>query len=154
MADATEFDLEFEQIYMVNNGGTSDHSSLTNRNQPNQHTIESITGLMDILANTPAIAGECDGGCLPVFEETEEGTVALASSGINVQRVAAIVNGYEHVQDTPEMLWKITHNLNRVPSVTVIDTNGNITIGDIKYVDANSLEIKFSKALVGKAYIS
>lgn len=51
-------------------------------------------------------------------------------------------------------LWRIEHNLNRHPSVTVVDTGDNVVIGYITYIDDNILEIKFNGAFKGKAYLN
>jgi len=36
------------------------------------------------------------------------------------------VGTYEFVQDTPATTWTITHNLIKFPSVTVVDSSGNV----------------------------
>ena len=37
-------------------GGTTDHNALTNKNLPNQHSIDAITGLLDELGKRPQTA--------------------------------------------------------------------------------------------------
>lgn len=48
----------------------------------------------------------------------------------------------------------ISHNLDKRPSVTVIDTSGNELIGDIKYDDENNLTLSFSAPVRGTAYLN
>ena len=48
----------------------------------------------------------------------------------------------------------INHNLDKRPSVTVIDTAGNEILGDIEYVDQNTLTLIFSAAVRGTAYLN
>lgn len=48
----------------------------------------------------------------------------------------------------------INHNLEKNPSVTVIDTAGSEILGDIEYVDQNTLTLIFSAAVRGTAYLN
>ena len=50
--------------------------------------------------------------------------------------------------------WSINHNLNKFPSVTVVDSANNIVIGDITYNDKNTLTINFTSSFSGKAYLN
>lgn len=61
---------------------------------------------------------------------------------------------YFHNQVTPADIWRVTHNLNKFPSVTVVDSALSVVIGEIKYIDTNSVEITFSGAFSGKAYFN
>lgn len=40
--------------------------------------------------------------------------------------------------------WNIKHDLNKYPSVTVTDSNGNTVVPDVQYIDANNILITFS----------
>lgn len=57
-------------------------------------------------------------------------------------------------QKTSAAVWNISHGLNRYPSVTVVDSGGNVVIGDILYLDSNSVQITFSAPFSGKAIFS
>ena len=66
---------------------------------------------------------------------------------------------YTHNQSTTSNTWTITHNLNRFPSVTVVDSADTIVYGTVVYNSANQLTITFfegSSALAfqGKAYLN
>ena len=55
--------------------------------------------------------------------------------------------------------WVVTHNLNSYPSVTVVDTGGNIMRGEVAYNTINQLTITFfsrgsASAIDGKAYLN
>lgn len=67
----------------------------------------------------------------------------------NIQDLNAV-----HYQDSASTLWTVNHNLNKFPSVTVVDSAGNVVFGDVEYVDANNVKIKFSSAFAGKAYLN
>ena len=61
---------------------------------------------------------------------------------------------YTHTQDVVSDIWTIQHNLNKKPSVTVVDSGGSTVEGDIQYVDNNSVVLTFSGAFSGKAYFN
>lgn len=46
------------------------------------------------------------------------------------------------------------HNLGKIPSVTVVDSSGNIVYGDITYTDLNNLTITFNTAFTGTVYLN
>lgn len=55
---------------------------------------------------------------------------------------------YTHTQTTASDVWNIAHNLNKKPSVTVIDSSGSLIFGDLIYNDNNSLTIDFNSVEV------
>lgn len=56
--------------------------------------------------------------------------------------------------DVPASVWTLTHNLNRFPSVTIVDSAGTEVIGDVAYTDANTVTATFGSAFSGVAYIN
>jgi len=50
--------------------------------------------------------------------------------------------------------WVIEHNLNKYPSVTVVDSADNTVIGYVTYDNENTITIKFNAAFKGKAYLN
>lgn len=50
--------------------------------------------------------------------------------------------------------WYISHNLNKFPSVSVVDSGNNIVIGEVIYIDENNLQILFTAPFSGKAYLN
>lgn len=61
---------------------------------------------------------------------------------------------YVHQQMTPAATWVITHNLNRYPSVTVVDSAGSVVIGAVSYVSPDVVSIEFSAGFSGAAYLN
>lgn len=51
-------------------------------------------------------------------------------------------------------IWLIYHGLDKYPSVTIVDSANTVVCGDIVYLDANSLEVHFSAAFSGRAYLN
>jgi hypothetical protein len=57
-------------------------------------------------------------------------------------------------QAQPEATWNIQHNLNKFPSVSVVNNNEIIMYGDTTYIDSNNITITFSGGFSGKAYLN
>lgn len=57
-------------------------------------------------------------------------------------------------QTTPSDTWTINHNLNKFPSVTIVDSQGYVIAGDVRYVDSNTIILTFTESVVGKAYLN
>jgi len=64
--------------------------------------------------------------------------------------------GYEYTftQSAAASTWVITHNLDRFPSVTTVDSAGSIINGAITYTDSNTITVVFTSATSGKAYLN
>lgn len=59
---------------------------------------------------------------------------------------------YVHDQLTPATTWTVAHNLGQWPSVTVVDSGGNLVWGDIDYVNDNTVTVSFSVSFGGRAF--
>lgn len=66
----------------------------------------------------------------------------------------ATFNTYTYYQITPSDNWVIKHNLNRYPSVTIVDSSGNVVVGEVKYIDNNTINISFVGVFAGTAYLN
>lgn len=80
-------------------------------------------------------------------------TVTLNSVG-NSPLVATFNYAYIHDQSTPSASWTVLHNLGKFPSVTIVDTANSEIIGEVNFVNNNTLTISFSASFSGKAYIN
>jgi len=61
---------------------------------------------------------------------------------------------YTHTQNAVSSTWSITHNLGFKPNVTTIDSASLNIEGNIVHVNDNSLNVVFSIATTGFAYLS
>jgi len=61
---------------------------------------------------------------------------------------------FEFDQGVPATTWNIQHNLNKFPSVSVINNNNVVINGEVKYIDKNNVQINFSAGFSGKAYLN
>ena len=61
---------------------------------------------------------------------------------------------YVHLQSSPASTWTVTHNLNKRPSVTVVDSAEEIVFGEVEYISDNQVTLTFAGACSGKAYFN
>lgn len=61
---------------------------------------------------------------------------------------------YVHTQSVASATWTVNHNLNKFPSVTIVDTANDEVEGEVNHVSNTQLIIKFSAAISGKAFIN
>lgn len=61
---------------------------------------------------------------------------------------------YVHSQNTASSVWTITHNLGFVPNIRIEDSAGSDVEGEVDVIDANTLQVTFSAAFGGTAYLS
>ena len=61
---------------------------------------------------------------------------------------------FTYIKSTPDSVWDITHDLDKYPSVTIVDSAGSVVMGDITYTSKSALTVTFSAAFSGKAYLN
>lgn len=61
---------------------------------------------------------------------------------------------YTHSQASPSATWTIAHNLGRRPSVTIVDSAGNVQIGEVLYNSDNQITVTFAASFGGYAYLN
>tara|TARA_R100000908_G_scaffold64452_1_gene48427 strand:- start:893 stop:1579 length:687 start_codon:yes stop_codon:yes gene_type:complete len=61
---------------------------------------------------------------------------------------------FVYEQGLPASTWVITHDLEKFPSVTVVDSANSTVEGGITYNNENELTLTFSAAFSGKAYLN
>lgn len=67
---------------------------------------------------------------------------------------AELKEHYVHEQTIASDTWTITHSMGKYPSVTVVDSGGSAVVGDVRYLDADSLTVSFNGAFSGTAYLN
>ena len=90
-----------------------------------------------------------NGNLLPVTVSSS--SVALTGT---VTANGESLTSYTHNQTTTATSWTINHNMNKKPSVTVVDSANTYVIGEVEYLDANSLTVSFKNAFKGKAHLN
>jgi len=61
---------------------------------------------------------------------------------------------YVYTQSVSSSTWTITHGLQFIPNITVVDSAGSVVEGDYSYPDENTVIATFSGGFTGKAYLS
>lgn len=61
---------------------------------------------------------------------------------------------YVFEQGIPSDTWVITHNLNKYPTVDLVDSSGRVFKSEVDYTDTNSLVVYINGTLSGKAYLN
>ena len=57
-------------------------------------------------------------------------------------------------QSVASSVWTVLHNLGKRCAVSVVDTTGRLIMGEIEYLDINTIRITFSAAFSGSAYFN
>jgi len=57
-------------------------------------------------------------------------------------------------QGVPALVWTIQHDLNKFPSVSVVDTANTGVLSQIDYIDNNNITITNTAQFAGKAYLN
>ena len=92
------------------------------------------------------------------IQETNN-TVQLTEETVKVVHVGTLIEAgadahYVHRQDMLSNTWEVEHNLDKYPSVTIVDSGDNILYAEVEYIDTNNLEIRFVASTSGKAYLN
>lgn len=79
--------------------------------------------------------------------------LSLVTGSINVPGEDE-VDSYIHTQGSASSTWTITHNLDKYPSVAVVDNDDVVVYGKITYQNKNTVVINFGAAFSGKAFLN
>ena len=71
-----------------------------------------------------------------------------------INDIAVLANGYIHEQGVASAVWTIQHNLNKYPSVTVVDSSENEIVAEVEYIDKNNVKVTMIGASKGRAYLN
>lgn len=72
----------------------------------------------------------------------------------DVKDIRVKMRTFEHNQMIPSNVWVITHNLDKFPSVAVVDSAGSAVVGNVSYINNNQIDVEFSFPFSGKAYLN
>lgn len=80
-------------------------------------------------------------------------SAVAATGGVTPSQIPDLVS-YQHTQSAAASTWTIEHNLGFMPSVTVVDSGGNLVEANVTYTSTALLSVAFSSAISGIAYLS
>ena len=99
----------------------------------NTGTIEDFLNILNISAN------------LVIENDSRNFITALEKANLK---------GHVHDQQLASDRWVIDHELDKFPSVSVMDTGGNLIMGDVEYVSRSRLIIHYNFAFSGTAALN
>jgi len=105
----------------------------TPENYPVTITLSLISGDYENFVNKPSING-------------------MTLSGNKTSEELKLAFVYE--QGEASDIWEIIHNMDKYPSVTVVDSANTVVIGHVTYNDRNQLTVRFNGTFKGKAYLN
>ena len=156
------FATDTEKFYIgdgVTPGGILiDDQSLTYNASTN--TITTADGSTVVLSNIPTLAqvAEWDSAYDNMITSVTITGDVTKTINLNQQDGGTLSVSYKdtyiHTQGSPSSSWLVLHNMNKYPSVTVVDSGDNIVEGEVVYNSLNTLTINFSGGFSGKAYIN
>ena len=79
---------------------------------------------------------------------------ALQYYSIQIDIVEGFDSHFEFTQGVPATTWDITHNLDKFPSITVVDTANTTVMGSYEYVTKDRVILSFSNQFAGKAFLN
>jgi len=90
--------------------------------------------------------------------DTAVQTIASSGTTIEVSREgnAVVITDKTFIFEMSEaaQVWEVEHNLDRFPTVVVVDSAGTTVDFSCTYVDSNNCELRFNAAFKGKAYLN
>ncbi len=81
---------------------------------------------------------------------SESQTTVTATTGTSIVEPST----YVHSQSSASSTWAISHGLGRKPSVTIVDSGGNVQIGEVLYNSDDQITVSFAAAFSGYAYLN
>lgn len=123
---------------------TRRHEELINRDLPDQHPISAITGLREALDESDA----------KIQTEKEERIAADADLQEQIDNIDVTDDTFVYEQGIASDVWVITHNLNKYPSITLVDSAGTVFKAKEEYNSANQVTVYLNGATTGKAYLN
>ena len=78
-----------------------------------------------------------------------------AITGLQEALVEVSDKNFVFEQGTASQVWEIQHNLNKYPSVFILDSSGNVQIPDeITYISENEIILTFIAPFAGKVVLN
>ena len=130
---------EFNLTPTIVGGGTFKAGFTTNQTQLNgsMGVVNATSDNYNDLSNKPSING-----------------VVLVGNKTGEELGIVYDKTFVYNQAISSDVWEIEHNLDKYPSVTVVDSGGSVVVGEIVYINKNNVRITFTSAFSGKAYLN
>ncbi len=123
--------------------------------------IEGTSGLLQVYHSDDFKGGGTIGAPLELSEKFQEKMDAkqdklTAGAGIEIgeDNTIRVIESFIYEQGIASDTWVVHHNLDRRPSVTVVDSAGTQVECFVDYVDENTCRICMNAPFKGKAYLN
>ena len=149
--------------------GKDEDGNVYVKNSKNFYTLGEISAGGAGTAGGGGGGGDVGGGYLDSLYDVELNEIAIDANLSAAEKEAVTesqVLGYDskglwvnkktmyiHHQTTNSAKWTITHGLNKMPNVKIVDSSGELVYGSVKYSGMNEVEISFGHEFAGKAYL-
>jgi hypothetical protein len=98
--------------------------------------------------SSTVIVNGVENSAIVVKEKSNKVVVTGVIGGISLDA------NFVYTQASPSAVWTINHNLNKYPSVTIVDSADNMVFGEVFYNSLNQVTLTFAGAFSGKAFIN
>jgi hypothetical protein len=144
-------DSELDQSYQINTLVTDDFIYL-------QYAPDSSSWHRYRLLAAPVLSGDTWTFSVVTVDGSAPGTAPPVGEPVLVifQPVGASIPGatYVHSQGVPSTVWVIDHDLGFYPNVSVVDSAGEQVEGEVDYISGTRVQVTFTAAFSGTAYLS
>lgn len=98
--------------------------------------------------SSTVIVNGVENSAIVVKEKSNKVVVTGVIGGVSLDA------NFVYTQTSPSAVWTINHNLNKYPSVTIVDSADNMVFGEVFYNSLNQVTLTFAGAFSGKAFIN
>lgn len=102
--------------------------------------------------NSDTIVGRIDGNDELVVKLS--GNLVIKVSSVTNATTSSGDKHFEHSQALAESIWNINHNMNKYPSVSLVDDTGTVMYAEILHLNNDNVRVTFSEPVIGKAYLN
>lgn len=122
---------------------TDNTTNLTLVNEANGNSIDVNTGFNFSVSEAQSSLEEY------LVSEANTGKLVFKSAGEGLGD-----KHFAHTQSVASATWVVNHNLNKYPSVTVVDSAGTVVVGQVAYNSTTQATLTFVGSFSGKAYFN
>ena len=120
---------------------------------PDSYALQLKTNTtLDVLNTSGATKASIDQSGNLTLSGTVDGIDIATDVAANTAKLTD--KNYIHTQGTSSTSWVVSHNLNKYPSTTVVDSAGTVVIGLVDYDSLNQVTLTFKATFSGKAYFN
>lgn len=120
--------------------------------------VSSIGG--SSITRTSQLINDGESSSSEFVEEKDLSDVAFSGDYNDLINTPGYLEGdkhYVHDQGVPSNFWTIIHNLNKMPTVVIVDSAGTVVEGSVRYSQdnpLNELTVSFNGSFSGKGFLN